>query len=168
MRVGIIAAVAENGVIGRSGDLPWRLPDDLKQFKARTLGSPMIMGRKTFESLPKLLPGRVHVVVTRNPRYEAEGAVVVHDLDAALARAEASGTAYVIGGAELFRAALPRADFLVLTHVEAVVEGDTVFPPVDWSQWRAVEETHHDADAKHAYAFRVVVYERVGDAALSR
>ncbi len=162
MRVGLIAAVAENGVIGRAGDLPWRLPDDLKQFKARTLGKPMIMGRKTFESLPKLLPGRTHIVVTRDPSDRAEGAVVAHGLDAALARAEREADeAFVIGGADLFRAALPRADFMVITHVAASVEGDTVFPEVDWSAWRAVEETAHVADARHPHAFRVVVYERV-------
>jgi dihydrofolate reductase len=161
MRVGLIAAIAESGVIGRAGDLPWRLPDDLKQFKARTLGRPMIMGRKTFESLPRLLPGRLHIVVTRDPGYRAEGTVIVHGFDEALARAESeSAEVFVIGGAELFRAALSRADSLVITHVEASVEGDTFFPDVDWSRWRAVEDTHHDADARHAYPFRVVVYER--------
>ncbi len=162
MRIGLIAAIADNGVIGRDGDLPWRLPHDLKQFKARTLGKPMIMGRKTFESLPKLLPGRLHIVVTRDESYTAEGAAVVHGLDQALARAaeEETDEVFVIGGADLFAAALSRADFMVLTHVDAGVEGDTFFPAIDWTAWRPVGEEAHEADARHAHPFRVVVYER--------
>lgn len=162
MRVTLIAAVADNGVIGREGDLPWHLPDDLKQFKRHTLDHPIVMGRKTWESLPGLLPRRPHIVVTRRERYDAEGAEVAHDLDEALARAARRDEheVFVIGGAELFALALPQADRLVITHVEAEVEGDVVFPPVDWSAWRAVDEAAHQADARHAYPFRVVTYER--------
>lgn len=161
MRLALIAAVAENGVIGRGGDLPWRLPDDLKQFKARTLGRPVIMGRKTWESLRGPLPGRLNVVVTRQPGYAAEGAVVAASFEDAIARAEReSDEAFVIGGADLYAAALPRADQLVITHVEADVEGDTRFPEVDWSSWRLVSEEAHPQDERHAHAFRVAVYER--------
>lgn len=161
MRVALIAAVAENGVIGRAGDLPWRLPADLKQFKARTLGHPVVMGRKTWESLRAPLAGRLNLVVTRNARYAAEGAEVVSSLEQAIARAEeVDGEVWIIGGADLYAAALPLADQLVITHVQAEVEGDARFPEVDWSAWRLVEEEAHAADAKHAHAFRVAVYER--------
>lgn len=162
MRVTLIAAVASNGVIGRRGDLPWHLPDDLKHFKRHTLDHPMIMGRRTWESLPGLLPRRPHIVVTRREGYDAEGAEVAHDLDEALARAAQHDPreVFVIGGAELFALALPRADRLVITHVEADVEGDVRFPAVDWSKWRALDEAAHEADERHAHPFRVVTYER--------
>ncbi len=163
MRLALIAAVARSGVIGRDGDLPWRLPADLKQFKARTLGRPVIMGRKTWESLRGPLPGRLNLVVTRQAGYVAEGAEVAASLEEAVARAEReSDEAFVIGGADLYAAALPSADRLVITHVEADVEGDTRFPEVDWSRWRLLSEEAHPADARHAYPFRVAVYERAG------
>jgi dihydrofolate reductase len=155
--ISIIAAVAKNGVIGRDNALPWRLPADLAQFKQRTLDRTIVMGRKTFESLGRLLPRREHVVVTRDPEYRADGALVVHSIEEALAR---TGDVWVIGGAEIYRAALPRADRLVITHVDAEVEGDAHFPEVDWDDWRIVESESHAADEKHAYGFRVVVYER--------
>lgn len=161
MRVTLVAAVAQNGVIGRGGDLPWRLPEDLKQFKRLTLDHPIVMGRKTWESLPSLLPRRSHIVLSRRAAYDAPGAEVAHDLDEALARAaQHDAEVFVIGGAAIFAGALPRADRLVITHVDAEVEGDTYFPSVDWSGWRAVEEHAHPADARHAYPFRVVTYER--------
>lgn len=139
-----VVAVADNGVIGAGGDLPWRLPGDLKHFKAVTLGKPIVMGRKTWESLPKRpLPGRPNIVVTRQPGYRAEGAEVFPDLDAALARADAlagqSGLeepeVSVIGGAEIFRLTLPMTDRLYLTEVHATPEGDTWFPDIDRSDW---------------------------------
>lgn len=162
MRVSLIAAVARNGVIGRAGKLPWRLPDDLKHFKRVTLGHPIVMGRKTWESLPGPLPRRPHIVVTRQKSYEASGTEVVHDLDEALALAARHDPdeVFVIGGGELYRAALPRADRLLITHVEADIEGDAFFPEVDWSAWRPVEEHTHPADARHAYPFRIATYER--------
>ncbi len=162
MRIALIAAVARNGVIGREGTLPWRLPDDLKQFKARTLGRPVVMGRKTWESLKKPLAGRLNLVLTRQRGYVAPGAEVAGSFDEAIARAEreGAGEAWVIGGADLYEVALARADRLVITHVDAEVEGDARFPEVDWSRWRVVEEEAHPADERHAYAFTVRVYER--------
>ncbi|MCA9610221.1 MAG: dihydrofolate reductase [Myxococcales bacterium] len=163
MRLTLIAAVADNGVIGRDGDLPWRLSADLAQFKARTLGRPILMGRKTWESLPRRpLKDRLNVVLTRRPGYVAEGAVVTADLDAAIDAARASGAeeAFVIGGESIYAAALPLADAMVLTHVEATVEGDARFPDFDASEWIEVSSAPHAADEKNAHAFRVVVYER--------
>jgi dihydrofolate reductase len=162
MRVSLIAAVAKDGVIGRDGDLPWRLPDDLAQFKRRTLGKPVIMGRKTWESLRRPLPNRLNLVITRQRDYRADGATVTGSLDAALEIAKRSGAeeAVVIGGAAVYTEALAIADRLVITHVDASVEGDTHFPEVDWGAWRALEEEAHPVDERHLHPFRVVVYER--------
>jgi dihydrofolate reductase len=156
----LIAAVARNGVIGIDNRLPWRLPADLKHFKALTLGHAVIMGRKTWESLPanfRPLPGRRNIVVTRNGSYHAEGAVVALSLPAAVAAVQ-SGEAFVIGGAELYAAALPLADRLQLTEIDATFEGDTWFPAIDHDHWReTARETHHD-EAGFDYAF--VTYQR--------
>jgi dihydrofolate reductase len=156
----LIAAVARNGVIGLNNTLPWRLAADLKHFKALTLGHTVIMGRKTWESLPgrfRPLPGRRNVVVTRNGSYHAEGATVATSLPAAIS-AGGSDETFVIGGAELYAAALPLADRLQLTEIEASFEGDTYFPSIDQSHWRqSARETHHD-DAGLDYAF--VTYQR--------
>lgn len=161
MELALIAAVARNGVIGRDGDLPWRLRADLHNFKHRTKGCPVIMGRKTWESLPKRpLPGRANIVLSRREGYEAEGAIVVDSLDAALATAGDAQTAWVIGGASIYAEALPRADRLVITHVDEDVAGDTHFVDVDWSAWRVVEEAAHDADERNEFPFRIVDYAR--------
>ncbi|MCK9380065.1 MAG: dihydrofolate reductase [Sulfuritalea sp.] len=156
----LIAAVARNGVIGIDNRLPWRLAADLKHFKALTLGHAVIMGRKTWESLPasfRPLPGRHNIVVTRDAAYHAAGATVAASLPAALSAAE-SDEAFVIGGAELYAAALPLADRLQLTEIDAAFEGDTHFPAFDRGQWQeTARETHHDA-AGFGYAF--VTYQR--------
>ncbi|MDP1734888.1 MAG: dihydrofolate reductase [Sulfuritalea sp.] len=156
----LIAAVASNGVIGIDNRLPWRLPADLKRFKALTLGHTVIMGRKTWESLPasfRPLPGRRNVVITRNASYRAEGATVATSLPAAIAAA-GNGEAFVIGGAELYAAALPLADRLQLTEIDAAFDGDTHFPDVARREWReAARESHRD-EAGLGYAF--VTYER--------
>lgn len=156
----LIAAVARNGVIGIDNRLPWRLPADLKHFRALTLGHTVIMGRKTWESLPaaiRPLPGRRNIVVTRDGGYRADGAVVVLSLPAAIAAA-LNGEAFVIGGAELYAAAMPLADRLQLTEIAAAFEGDTWFPAIDRRQWREVaHETHHD-ESGFDYAF--VSYQR--------
>jgi dihydrofolate reductase len=162
VEVTLIAALAENGVIGRGGELPWHLPDDFRQFKRRTKGKPVVMGRKTWESLPKRpLPKRHNIVITRQAGYEAPGATVVGSLEAALEAAGDAPEVMVLGGGQIYAAALPRADRLVLTHVETVVEGDARFPAVDWSRWRVVAQERHAADDRHAHPFRVVVYERI-------
>lgn len=156
----IIAAVARNGVIGKANALPWHLPEDLKHFKALTTGHVVIMGRKTWESLPERfrpLPGRTNIVVTRDSGYKAEGATVAYSLDEAT-KVGAGGTAYVIGGAELYAHALPLAQRLELTEIDADIEGDAFFPAYDRSLWREARcETGVSAEGLR-YAF--VTYER--------
>ena len=156
----LIAAVAKNGVIGTDNRLPWHLPADLKHFKALTTGRTVIMGRKTWESLPELfrpLPGRQNIVVTRNAGYRAAGAVVATSLPAALA-ATTGEEAFVIGGAELYKAALSLARRLQLTEIDAAFDGDTLFPAIDPREWReAAREAHRDEPGLR-YAF--VTYER--------
>jgi dihydrofolate reductase len=155
----LIAALGRNRVIGVSGDLPWRLPDDLKRFKALTLGQTLLMGRKTWTSLGRPLPGRDNRVLSRAPRFAAEGARVFDRLDAALACPQGEAV-WVIGGGELYAALLPRATRLYLTEVDAAPEGDTWFPALDPAQWHEVARTHHAADERHAAAFDFVDYVR--------
>ena len=159
-RIAIIAALASNRVIGRGNRLPWHLPDDLRHFKRLTLGRPIIMGRRTWESLPGLLPHRTHVVVTRDPDYRAQGAVVVRSLEEAVAAAGGE-EALVVGGAQLYALAMPRASRLYLTLVDAQVEGDAFFPEIDPAVWREVAREPHAADERHAYPFAFVTLERV-------
>jgi len=152
-------ARADNGVIGRDGRLPWHLPADLKRFKAQTMGKPMIMGRKTFESFPSPLPGRRHIVLTRDRQWRAEGAEVAHDRAEALALANAAEVA-VIGGAEIFALYLPDADRIELTEVHAAAEGDTVMAPFSPLEWRETfREDHRQEAGRPAYSF--VTLERV-------
>src|SRR5690348_12922362 len=144
-RVYLIAAVAANGVIGRHGRLPWHLPEDLKHFKRLTLGHPIIMGRRTWESLGGPLPGREHIVVSRTPAYEAPGAAVASSLEAALALCAGEPAVFVIGGRELFAQALPLAAGLVLTEIHRDYQGDTWFPPYERSRWRETQRERHAA-----------------------
>lgn len=168
MDVVIHVAIAENGVIGRDGGLPWRLSTDLKRFKADTMGRPIVMGRKTWESFPKRpLPGRLNIIVTRDPAYRAEGAEVVHSLQDALTLARARARCMagideicVIGGGEIYAQALPLADRLSVTHVTAAVDGDTRFPPIDPETWRTVSAEDVPAGEKDSHPTRHVVYER--------
>lgn len=162
MRVSLIVGRAQNGVIGRDGDLPWRLPADLAQFKRRTMGHHLIMGRKTFESLPGILPGRPHVVLSRDPAYAPAGVACCASLDEAFALARAAGAkeSFVIGGGAVYREALAHADCVYLTRVHAEVEGDVTFDELDPSVWVESEREDHEADDRHAYAFSVCVYER--------
>ena len=157
-RVFLVAAVAANGVIGVGGKLPWRLPEDLKHFKAITLGHPVIMGRKTWESLGRPLPGRENIVVTRAAGYEAPGASVAASLDAALALCAGEPLAFVIGGAELYVAALPIAAGLVLTEIHRDYEGDTRFPAFDREAWR--ETQRKPQKGADGLRFDFVLYER--------
>ncbi len=161
--ISLIVAVAENGVIGRAGELPWHLPDDLKRFKALTMGKPMLMGRKTCESIGRLLPGRTSLVLTRSAGWAAPaGVVVVRSMEQAITEASRGGAQElaVIGGSEVFRLALPLARRIDLTRVHAEVSGDTHFPPLDPRIWRETERTEHPADARHAYAMTFSVLER--------
>jgi dihydrofolate reductase len=161
LTVGPVAR-ARNGVIGKDGGLPWRLPGDLAFFKKTTMGKPVIMGRKTWDSLPvKPLPGRLNIVLSRDGSFEPHGAVVCDNFSSAvqIAREQAADDGAdevcVIGGAALFEAALPKAKRLYLTEVEAEVEGDAFFPAFDEADWREVRREHHPADEKNQYAFTI-------------
>ena len=158
--VSLLVAAAENGVIGRDNTLPWHLSDDLRRFKALTLGKPMLMGRKTFESIGKPLPGRTSLVLSRSRDWARPGATVVRSLEEALERAGAVPELVVIGGAEVYRLALPHAQRIYLTRVHAEIPGDTVLPPLDATAWRETEREFHAADARHAHAFTFIVLER--------
>ena len=162
MRVSLIVAVAENGVIGLNNGLPWRQSTDLKRLKRLTMGHHMIMGRKTWESLGAPLPGRRIVVITRSPGYTAEGVTVVGSLEAALALDD-DEEMFVAGGAEIFKLAMPRVDRAYLTILHARPEGDTFFPAVDWAQWRVIEKSEHPADEKNQYPYMFITYERVAE-----
>lgn len=161
-RLSIIAAMAENHVIGVDNRLPWRLPADLAYFKSLTLGHHMIMGRKTYESLPggKPLPGRTSVIVTRDAAYAAPGCVVAHSLEDAIAACADDEEVFFIGGADLYRQALGFAQRLYLTEVKAEVQGDARFPEFDRGEWRESSRTQCKADEKNLYDYDLVVYER--------
>jgi dihydrofolate reductase len=137
-RVSLIAAVAANGVIGRDGALPWHLPEDLKRFKALTMGHHIIMGRKTYESIGRLLPGRTSVIVTRNRDLKVTGAIVATSIEEAIARCAGDDEVFVIGGAQIYQAALPLADRMYLTLVQVPFEGDTRFPAWDAAEWEPI------------------------------
>jgi dihydrofolate reductase len=156
-RIYLLAAVAANGIIGAKGALPWHLPEDLKHFKKLTLGHPIIMGRKTWESLGKALPGRENIVVTHRHGYDAPGAAVAGSLEAALALCAGEAVVFVIGGEQLFRESLPMAAGLVLTEIQRDYEGDARFPAYDRSRWRETQrEAHTAADGMR---FDFVLYE---------
>lgn len=163
MRISLIVAMSDNGVIGREGELPWRLSADLRRFKKLTMGHHIIMGRRTFESIGRLLPGRTPVVVTRQNSYDAGGAFIAGSVDEAIRLAAADAEVFVCGGAEIYRASLSKIDRIYLTHVHAQVEGDTLFPDFDWSAWRKIEDSRHPADEKNEYDFSFQVYERNTD-----
>ena len=156
----IVVAVADSGVIGRDNTLPWHLPDDLKRFKQLTLAKPIVMGRKTFESIGKPLPGRQNIVMTRDANYQREGITVVRDVDAALRAAGPAPEIMVIGGADLFRLFLPRAGRVHLTRVHADVQGDVSWPALDVREWRRVDSEEHAADERHAHAMTFEVWEK--------
>jgi dihydrofolate reductase len=164
--IALIAAVAQNGTVGRNNQLPWYLPEDLKYFKRTTLGKPILMGRKTWESIGKPLPGRTNIVITRQDGYEAAGARVVATLDEALVLAESIATIdgvselMVIGGAEIYAHALPLARRLYLTEVHAEVTGDARFPEWDSTQWSELSRERHEAGENGSFDYSFVVYER--------
>ena len=168
----LIAAVARNGVIGAQGALPWRLSSDLKHFKAATLGKPLVMGRKTYQSIGKPLTGRSTIVVSRDRSFVAPGIVVAPSLDAALtaARGDAlrrnADTIVVAGGAEIYAQAMPLATQLAITHVHKRIEGDAYFPIIDPNEWHEGARSEHDAAAEDEAAFAFVTYERAIDAKL--
>lgn len=165
MALVLISAMSLNRVIGKAGGLPWRLPDDMAHFKRTTMGSPVIMGRRTFETDSGVLPGRLNIVVTRRQGWSAEGVEVAGSVESArdlAALREPERDAFVIGGGEIYALALPIADRLELTIVHAVIEGDTRFPDYDRSRFRLVRSRRHAADARHAYAMTFQTLERAG------
>lgn len=172
MKCSLIVAMADNQTIGIDNTLPWHLPNDLKYFKQVTMAKPIIMGRKTYESIGRPLPGRTNIVITRQSDYQAEGIVVVHSLQEALDQAEDIGfvgahdEVMVIGGAEIYQQALLQADRLYITHVHADVEGDASFPKVNWLDWQEAKREDYSADPegsekRNPYDYSFVVYERI-------
>jgi dihydrofolate reductase len=163
-RLELIAAVAANRVIGRGGQLPWHLPDDLKRFKQLTTGHPIIMGRKTYESIGRPLPGRLNIVVSASlsspPHADVTVARSLDDAIRAAAAATSASRAFIIGGAALYAAALPHVEVMHLTELDEAVDGDTFFPPFDRTQWRLVEEIDHGHDDRHSIRFHFRTYVR--------
>ena len=166
MKLALIAAYAQNRVVGIDNKLPWHLPEDLKYFKRCTSGKAIIMGRKTFDSIGRPLPNRTNIVITRNPEFKAEGVKVVTTLEAAIELAKAVNEingideVMVIGGATIYELTLPIADRLYLTHVHAKVEGDAYFPEVDFSNWHEVERADYSASETNPYDYSFVVYDK--------
>jgi dihydrofolate reductase len=168
MLISLVAAMDQNGVIGAEGALPWRLPDDMRRFREITWGKPVVMGRKTYESLPERfrpLPGRRNIVLTRQAGYAAPGCTRVHSVEAALEAAGDAPEVMVIGGAELYAQLLPRAGRIYLTLVDGAFAGDAYFPPLDWGAWRIVQREPHPPDTRHAHAFTFLILERVAEEA---
>ncbi|MEE9331880.1 MAG: dihydrofolate reductase [Methylophilaceae bacterium] len=164
-QLSIIVAIANDNVIGVNNTLPWHLPEDLKRFKALTMGHHIIMGRKTYESLGRLLPGRTTVIVTRNKQYHVEGAVIANSLEQALDVARVDEEAFLIGGAELYKIGLPLADKLYVTEVHADFEGDAYLPAFDLTDWRELSRVRHDNE--EGMAFSYVTYQRASENKLS-
>jgi dihydrofolate reductase len=165
MTISLIAALSRNRVIGKNNDLPWRLPDDMRFFMETTKGHCVIMGRKNYESLPfkfRPLPERTNIVVTRQKDFIAEGCQIVHSLEEALASIdqESNEEIFVVGGAEIYKLALPYAHKLYLTEIDAEIEGDTFFPLFDKTIFQEQSRKHHAADAKHIFAFDFVLYSK--------
>ncbi len=162
--VSLVVAAAANGVIGRDNRMPWHLPEDLAHFKRLTLGHPVVMGRKTYESivaaLGKPLPGRTNIVITRQIGFAAPGCTVAASLEAALGAARAADEVFVIGGAEVYRLALARADRVYLTRIDATFEGDAIFPALDPTEWREVARDEHPPAGGRAFGFAFLRYER--------
>ena len=152
--------MADNRVIGRDNAIPWHLPADLKRFKALTTSHPLLMGRKTYESIGQPLPNRRTIVLTRDPTYDSPGVEVAHDLDEAFARVASNDEVFVAGGAQIYRATLPRADRVYLTIVHTILEGDTYFPELDSSEWRLEEDMYHTADDRNPHSYTFQRYER--------
>ena len=167
MRIALVVAMAENRVIGADGDLPWRLSSDLKYFKQVTMGKPIVMGRKTFDSIGRPLPGRDNIVITRNAEFAADGVRVAGDVAAALglahtlAKEKGADEICIIGGGEIYRQTLPMADRVYLTEVHMGVDGDTAFPELDPTDWREVSREAHEAGEKDSADYELVVLDRV-------
>jgi dihydrofolate reductase len=158
--ISLLVAATENGVIGRDNGMPWHLPDDLKHFKALTLAKPVLMGRRTFESIGRPLPGRLNLVMTRSAGWSVPGVTVVPDLEAAIRAAGSAPELVVAGGAQVYALALPRATRIYLTRIHAVIDGDTRLPDICDAEWRESARELHPIDARHPYAMSFVTLER--------
>jgi dihydrofolate reductase len=158
--ISLLVAATENGVIGRDNGMPWHLPDDLKHFKALTLAKPVLMGRKTFDSIGHPLPGRTTLVLTRTQDWSVPGVTVVPTLEAAIAAAASAPELVVAGGAQVYALALPRATRIYLTRIHAVIDGDTRLPAINLAQWIETARELHPADARHPYAMSFVTLEK--------
>ena len=157
----MIAAIGANHELGKNNNLVWHLPNDFKRFKTLTSGHCIIMGRKTFESFPKLLPNRKHIVITRNPDYQVpEEVIVVQTMDEALAHCQNDPQPFIIGGGEIYRLGMEYAECLELTHIEGSFDCDTFFPEIDHDLWQCVSSVAHEKDERHHYAFRFNTYKR--------
>ena len=163
--IALVVALADNHIIGSGGGLPWHLPDDLRHFRAITWGKPLLMGRRTFESIGRALPGRRNLVLTRASAAPPPEVEYVRDLESALERTRDAAELCVIGGGQLYALALPRATRLYVTRVHAQIEGDVYFPAFDWSAWRELRRQEHPADERHAYAMSFVELERAAQRA---
>ena len=159
-KVTLIAAAGENNELGKDKDLVWHLPDDFKRFKKLTTGHTIIMGRKTFETFPQLLPNRKHVIITRKQDYNPEGTIVVNSLEKALEKAQEDPQPFVIGGGEIYKLSMEKADCIELTRVHGTFEADTFFPEIDEKKWKLVASETHSKDERHNYAFTYLTYER--------
>lgn len=149
----MIAAVAENNVLGKDNELVWHLPNDFKRFKALTTGHHIIMGRKTFESFPKPLPNRTHIIITRQKEYQAEGCITVDSIEKALAICPKDQNVFVIGGGEIYQLALPFTDKIEITRVHHTFEGDAYFPEINEDEWEIIVSEHNEKDEKHRYDY---------------
>ncbi|HUC31384.1 MAG TPA: dihydrofolate reductase [Candidatus Paceibacterota bacterium] len=158
MKISLIAAMGENRVIGAGGKIPWHLPADFKHFKEITMGHPVIMGRKTFESIGKPLPGRTNIVITANPGYKAEGCLMARSMEEALKLAGNADEAFVIGGEQIYRAALDLAETVYLTKVHGTFDGDAFFPELDEKKWKLIDTEFHAKDEKNPFDYAFLIY----------
>ena len=161
MRISLIAAMAENRVIGRDNQLPWRLSADLKHFRKITTGKPIIMGRNTHDSIGRPLPDRLNIIISRDQQYQADGCVVVHSIDAALKAASEAEEVMIMGGAQLYEQMIERADRLYLTLVHAEIEGDVYFPDIDWEHWQEISAENFKSDDKNEFDYSFCVFDRL-------
>jgi dihydrofolate reductase len=159
--ISMIVAMADNRAIGKDNQLLWHLPDDFKHFKSVTMAKPILMGRKTYQSIGKPLPGRQNIVITKDLTFTADGVLVVNSIDAALDAAKEDAEVMVIGGASFYQQMLPLADRLYVTRVHHHFDADTFFPEIDADQWRLVEQTEHAADERHAFSFSFIEYQKI-------
>lgn len=157
----IIAAVSKNYALGKNNTLLWHLPNDFKRFKTLTTGHYIVMGRKTFESLPHLLPNRTHVIITRQKNFKPENCIVVNNLQSAIKACPEDEDIYIIGGGEIYKQSIEFADFIELTIVDEEFEADTFFPEIDTKMWKLIHVENHKKDEKHQYNYSFITYKRV-------